>query len=139
MLPGKGGRTLTPRTLLIPLLAAAFLGAASSSLKEEMKFGVEAAGSGLWREAIFRWQRFLKQNPDHPRLRNNLAVAYESLGDFERADAEYREALRLDPTNKEIRQNQEAFQEIHEEILRRRAEAAAVPTPSPSPSPEATP
>jgi type IV pilus assembly protein PilF len=83
------------------------------SAKEMMEFGLEAAKRGLWREAAFRWERSLKQAPDNPRLRNNLAVAYESLGDLERAEAEYREALRLDPENKKVRANYDSFKEIH--------------------------
>jgi type IV pilus assembly protein PilF len=83
------------------------------SVKEMMEFGLEAAKRGLWREAAFRWERSLEQAPDNPRLRNNLAVAYESLGDLERAEAEYREALRLDPENKKVRANYDSFKEIH--------------------------
>lgn len=83
------------------------------SAKEMMEFGLEAARRGLWREAAFRWERSIKQVPDNPRLRNNLAVAYESLGDLVRAAAEYEEALRLDPGNEQIRANYESFKEVH--------------------------
>ena len=78
-----------------------------------MEFGLEAAKRGLWREAAFRWERSIKQTPDNARLHNNLAVAYESLGDLVRAAAEYKEALRLDPGKEEIRANYESFKEIH--------------------------
>jgi len=83
------------------------------SPREEIRFGVEAARQGLWREAAFRWEKALKTAPDNARLRNNLAVAYESQGQFDRAGGEYKEALRLDPDNKEIRDNYASFQELH--------------------------
>jgi Flp pilus assembly protein TadD len=83
-----------------------------SNFKEEMKFAAEAAQRGLWREAIFRWEKHVKTQPDNPRLRNNIAVACESLGQFDRARREYAEARRLDPGSKEIRENLEAFEEF---------------------------
>lgn len=95
------------------LLAALSLGSdRRSAFKEEMKFAAEAAQRGLWREAIFRWEKHLKTHPDNARLRNNIAVACESLGQFERARQEYGEARRLDPASKEIRGNFEAFEEF---------------------------
>jgi len=99
--------------LMTPIGAGEALSAKDLSAKEMMEFGLEAAKRGLWREAAFRWERSIKQTPDNPRLRNNLAVAYESLGDLGRAEAEYKEALRLDPGNEEIRANYESFKEIH--------------------------
>ena len=136
-----------PRSSLRPLVvlivaAASLAGERGTSLKEEMKFGVEAAEHGLWREAIFRWEKFLKDHPDNPRLRNNLAVAYESLGQFEQAEAQYKEARRLDPDNKEIRDNYTAFQELYKSLLQRRAGAAppgANAAPSAAPAATAPP
>lgn len=107
-------RAISLILILIMFIATAPAGARDSlSAKEMMEFGLEAAKAGLWREAAFRWKRSLQQTPDNPRLRNNLAVAYESLGDLERAEAEYKEALRLDPGNEEIRANYDSFKEIH--------------------------
>lgn len=83
-----------------------------ASLKEQMRFGVEAAEQGLWREAVFRWEKYLEERPDHARVRNNLAVGYESLGDFEEARRQYEEALRLDPDRKEIRENYDDFMQL---------------------------
>ncbi len=124
------------RPVMLLILAAPFLaGGRGTSLKEEMKFGVEAAQQGLWREAIFRWEKYLKDHPDSARLRNNLAVAYESLGDLERAEAQYKEARRLDPDNKEIRDNYTAFQELSKSLRQRRALAPSGTTaPAASPS-----
>lgn len=126
------------RSLLLLLLAAPILaGGRGTSLKEEMRFGVEAAQQGLWREAIFRWEKYLKDHPDSARLRNNLAVAYESLGDLERAEVQYKEARRLEPDNKEIRDNYAAFQELSRSLRQRRA--AAPPATPGAPGASATP
>ena len=79
-----GTRTL--RLACIILLASVFPGAARrDTVKQEMRFGAEAAQRGLWREAAFRWEKVLKNDPDNARVHNNLAVAYESLGQFDRA------------------------------------------------------
>lgn len=77
-----------------------------------MRFAAEAARQGLWREALFRWERQLKSHPGNARLHNNIAVASESLGDYARALREYGEARRLDDENKEIRANYEALKEL---------------------------
>ena len=119
------------RLACIVLLASFFAGASRrDTFKEEMRFGAEAAQRGLWREAAFRWEKLLKSDPDNARVRNNLAVASESLGQFDRARKEYEEARRLAPDNKEIRNNYESFQELCRTIKTCGGEAA---TPSPSP------
>jgi Tfp pilus assembly protein PilF len=107
-------RAISLILIIIAIVSMTPLGAGESlSAKEMMEFGVEAAKRGLWREAAFRWERSIKQDPKNARLRNNLAVAYESLGDLARAEAEYKEALRLDPGNDEIRANYDSFKEVH--------------------------
>ena len=115
---------------LITIVSPASIHAAQPlSAKEMMEFGLEAAKRGLWREAAFRWERSVKQAPDDAHLRNNLAVAYESLGDLERAGAEYEKALSLDPGNKKIRANYDSFKEIHrvriDKVKRERLESPA--------------
>ena len=111
-------RAISLSLIAVSIAALSLLGAGQQlSSKEMMEFGVEAAKRGLWREAAFRWERSLLREPENARLRNNLAVAYESLGDLVGAEREYSEALRLDPKNKEIRDNYESFQEIHPDRL----------------------
>jgi len=140
------GKRLLRVTCLIAL-ASAFPGAGRrDSFKEEMRFGAEAAKQGLWHEAAFRWEKVLKDHADNARLHNNLGVAYESLGEFERARKEYEEARRLDPDNKEIRDNVESFHELCKtvkncggEVGGAAAAPAAVPGESPSPEPSLTP
>jgi len=110
------GRPLRGFALLVLLAAAAPAVAADLTPKKLMEFGTEAARQGLWREAAFRWERAAKGDPANARLRNNLAVAYESLGRFADADHEYREARRLDPESKSIRENHESFLKLHPEF-----------------------
>ena len=119
---GRSGRLAAPLWLaalpLLGLLALAVAAAAERgpSPKELMKVGVEAARQGLWREAAFRWERAVKEDAENPRLRNNLAVAYEGLGRLTDADQQYREARRIDPDSREIRDNQNSFFNLHPEF-----------------------
>jgi Tfp pilus assembly protein PilF len=118
------------RLVCIILLASVFPGAARrDNFKQEMRFGAEAAQRGLWREAAFRWEKILKADPDNAHVHNNLAVASESLGQFDRARKEYEEARRLAPDNKEIRNNYESFLELCRAIKT----CGGEPVPSPSP------
>jgi Tfp pilus assembly protein PilF len=121
--------------------------------KEQMKFGVAAAQQGLWREAIFRWEKLVKIEPVNARLLNNLAVAYESIGDVEGAGRSYREALRLAPASKEIRDNYNSFMELCKSfrqcagseaatggtVTPPEPPAAPLDAPAAEPSPQATP
>ena len=94
-------------------LGLAVAPALAMSPRRLMQFGVEAAQQGLWREALFRWEKAVKDDPENARLRNNLAVAYESLGRLEEADREYLEALRLAPDSREIKDNHVSFRKMH--------------------------
>ncbi len=75
-------------------------------------YGVEMARMNLWREAMFRFQRAVAVAPGDPMAHNNLAVAYEANGDFEKARKEYLEALRLDRTNSYIQKNYSRYVEF---------------------------
>ena len=67
--------------------------AAGPSVDELLRFGTDMARGGNWREAKFRWDQALRQNPTDPRLLNNLAVAEEALGAPDRAGELYKQAL----------------------------------------------
>jgi len=126
---------------LAALLAiACILAGASSdqtSLKEDMKFAAKAASQGLWREALFRWERQLKAHPYNARLHNNIAVASEGLGDYARALREYDLAQGLAAESKEIRANYQALKELCR--LVKVCPADAPPTPAPTPAPTTPP
>ena len=87
--------------------------------KKHVEFGIEVARMGLWREAVYRWQRAAELDPTNASARNNLGVAYEQAGQFDLADEQYRRALELDSNNMYIRQNFELFREAYEKRKRK--------------------
>ena len=117
---------------LLPLfLLALFLPRPAHSVGNE---------KGLWREALFRWERASKLLPDNARILNNLAVAYETAGEFEKAQAMYTEALRLAPDNRDIRQNHTLFEAYYKDLLARKEhDASPPPTPDSGKEPEKEP
>ncbi len=133
-----GKRILRAACLIIVATAYAEAGG-RDSFKDEMRFGAQAAQQGLWREAAFRWERILKDHSDSAHLHNNLGVAYESLGQFEKARKEYEEARRLDPESKEIRDNWQSFQDLCKTVKGCGGEPAPTPAPQSSPGPGTTP
>lgn len=76
---------------------------------EQLNFGKKAAEYELWREAIFRWEKVVEADPNNSQATNNLAVAYESIGDYEKARSMYQEALELDEDSRVIRDNYKRF------------------------------
>jgi tetratricopeptide (TPR) repeat protein len=101
-------------TLIIALLLAIGCSHQSdlSRPASQDNFGVQMARLNLWREAMFRFERAIEINPGDAQAHNNLAVAYEANGDFEKARKEYLEALRLDRTNPYIQKNYSRFVEF---------------------------
>jgi Tfp pilus assembly protein PilF len=87
---------------------------ARSSAKAEAQFGVDVALRGLWREAIYRWERAVELDPTYAEAFNNLAVAYEHEGQLEKARQAYEKAIALEPQNIQIRQNYDLFKEIND-------------------------
>ena len=82
--------------------------------RAQVAFGIEVAQRGLWREAIYRWEKAVELDPRNASARNNLAVAREQSGQFDEANEEYERALELDSDNLYIRQNYELFREAYE-------------------------
>lgn len=87
-------------------------------------FGVQMARMNLWREAMFRFERAIEISPGDAQAHNNLAVAYEANGDFEKARKEYLEALKLDRTNPYIQKNYSRFVEFLSRNKKRQLAAA---------------
>jgi hypothetical protein len=110
----------------------------------QVNVGVRAAKANLWREALFRFQRAVQIDPANAMAHNNLAVAYEGIGDFEKARASYVEALRLDRGNAYIQKNYSRFVEFSTKNKKRerkgdeKGDAAARSTESATPSVPAT-
>jgi Tfp pilus assembly protein PilF len=127
------------------LLAVLILNGCSSRMNlshasTQLDVGVRAARQNLWREALFRFQRAVQIEPTDSMAHNNLAVAYEGIGDFERARAEYVEALRLDRSNQYIQKNYSRFVEFTSKNKKRqRSVDSKDAPPAPQPSPSANP
>ncbi|MFC2167126.1 tetratricopeptide repeat protein [Acidobacteriota bacterium] len=77
--------------------------------KSQMHFGIQAAQKELWNEAIFRWEKVLEINPESGAAYNNLAVAYEQNGEWDKAGKAYEAAMKFAPKNKYIQVNYEKF------------------------------
>ena len=88
--------------------------------QEQIEFGIKVAQSGLWNEALYRWQKATELDPTYAAAWNNLAIAYEHEGKFDEAKKAYEKALALEPKNQMIRQNYDLFKEINDRTKRRR-------------------
>jgi Flp pilus assembly protein TadD len=92
---------------------------ARDDARAQVEFGIKVAQKGLWREAIYRWQRAVEIDPTYASAFNNLAIAYEHEGRLEKAREAYEKATELDPNNVMIRQNFDLFREINDRTMRR--------------------
>jgi Flp pilus assembly protein TadD len=99
---------LTP---ILSLLLAASTPSHAASSDEEMRFGIDVARRGLWLEARFRFERAVLVDPDNAAALNNLAIALEQQGEFEKARECYEKALKLKPRSLYIQQNYDLFRE----------------------------
>ena len=106
--------------IAIVACAAALLAASPSfadprgDAKAQVEFGINVAQRGLWREAIYRWEKATQLDPTYVAAYNDLAIGYEHEGQLEKARKAYEKALELDPNNSQIRQNYELFKEIND-------------------------
>jgi Flp pilus assembly protein TadD len=104
---------------LLSAAAAPLAADARSDAKKQVEFGIAVAQRGLWREAIYRWERASQIDPKYAEALNNLAIAYEHEGDLEKARVAYEKALELEPNNALIKQNYELFKEINDRTTRK--------------------
>ena len=86
--------------------------------KAQVAFGIRVARSGLWKEALFRFQRAIELDPSYAAAWNNLAIVYEQTGEHDKARQAYEQALRLAPKDLFVRQNYELFKEIHDRMTK---------------------
>jgi len=87
---------------------------AKNDAKAQVEFGINVAQRGLWREAIYRWEKATQIDPTYVAAYNDLAIGYEHEGQLDKARKAYEKALQLDPNNSQIRQNYELFKEIND-------------------------
>jgi len=95
-------------------VAAPVFADARSDAKAQVDFGINVAQRGLWREAIYRWEKAVEIDPTYAAAFNDLAVAYEHEGQLNKARQAYEKAIALEPNNAQIKQNYELFKEIND-------------------------
>lgn len=138
---------LTALVLPCLLLAACGANANPNQVASQLGFGVDMARRGLWSEALFRFQQAERLEPQSPRVLNNLAVAYEATGEFDKALDYYKRALQISPDNREARANYSRFVEFYQgfRAQEQRAQGApgategTAPAPAAAEAPEAAP
>jgi Tfp pilus assembly protein PilF len=121
-------RALVVATALVALTPALGIDARANArerdsradAKEQVEFGIKVAQNGLWKEAAYRWEKATQIDPTYGAAWNNLAVAYEQQGNFEKAREAYEKAVGLEPKNLLFRQNYDLFKEINDRTKRRR-------------------
>src|SRR4029077_5882501 len=106
-------RVLAAALLLMALSGVAFADARTDA-KAQVEFGISVAQKGLWREAIYRWEKAAEIDPTYAAAYNDLAIAYEHEGQLDKARKAYEKALEIDPHNSEIQQNYDLFKEIND-------------------------
>jgi Flp pilus assembly protein TadD len=107
--------------LLLPLLLAPGLSAAADATSaQQVKFGIDVAQKGMWREALFRFRRAVEIDPQNPSALNDLAVALEQMGEFDDARKYYEQALKLKPDDLYIQQNYDLFREADDKRNRKK-------------------
>jgi len=102
-------------SLTVPLLADR-----RSDAKAQVDFGIAVAQRGLWKEAVYRWEKAVDLDPTYGAAWNDLGIGYEQLGKFDDARKAYEKALELEPNNNFIRNNYDSFREIYDRQNRRR-------------------
>jgi Tfp pilus assembly protein PilF len=105
--------------LLVSLASAPAFADARGDAQKQVQFGIAVAQRGLWREAIYRWERAAQLDPTYAAAQNNLAIAYEHEGELDKARGAYEKALELEPGNAMIKQNYELFREINDRTNRK--------------------
>lgn len=106
------------RALLVALLLLLTAGPARADARDDarkqVEFGIAVAQRGLWREALYRFERATQLDPSYAEAHNNLGIGYEHEGELEKARIAYEKALELEPNNTLIKQNYELFKEIND-------------------------
>ena len=100
---------LIRRCLLLLVCSCAIFGCGISdnqpTIDQYNQFAIKSAELQLWNEAIFRWEHILKIEPQNAKVHNNLGVAYEAVGEIDKATEAYERATELEPDNKFFRFN----------------------------------
>jgi Tfp pilus assembly protein PilF len=113
-------KSLVLGVLVVALSAIpAHAGGSRKEAQAQVQFGIDVAQKGLWKEALYRWEKAVEIDPTYAAAFNDLAVAYEHQGLFDKARQAYTKALALEPNNVSIKQNFDYFKEINDRASRR--------------------
>src|SRR5215211_4823081 len=130
------------RTLILslPLILVACGGGYGrpDSAQSQLAFGVDMAKRSLWSEALFRFHQAERLDPNNPRALNNLAVAYEAVGDYQKALEYYQKALKQSPDNRDLRANYSRFVEFYQGFKPDEQAKGEKPPAPPAPGPTTT-
>jgi Tfp pilus assembly protein PilF len=114
---------MSARVVAVALLSAALAVPLAAEqrgeAKDQVEFGIQVAQRGLWREAIYRWERATQLDPTYAAAFNNLAIAYEHEGELDKARGAYEKAVSLEPNNALIKQNYDLFKEINDRAAKK--------------------
>jgi len=108
------------RTVWIALLVAMMAPVADAgkgikdNAESDIQFGVKMAQRGLWKEALFRFQQADLQSPNNGQVLNNIAVAYEAVGQYDKALEAYKRALQANSSDRDLKQNYSRFLEFYQ-------------------------
>src|SRR5207237_7904873 len=75
--------------LLVGIAVPAFADQRRSDAKAQVAFGIAVAQKGLWKEAIYRFEKAVQLDPSYAAAWNDLAAGYEQLGRFDDARKAY--------------------------------------------------
>jgi Flp pilus assembly protein TadD len=121
------GRDHIMKLRCVPFLIAALAISTSAAFadsrdeaRSQVDFGINVAQRGLWREAIYRWEKAVELDPKYAAAYNDLAIAYEHEGQLDKARKAYDKALELEPNNTQIRQNYDLFKEINDRVAQQK-------------------
>jgi hypothetical protein len=124
-------------SIAVLIACLAVLGPAIAGNKDRkvlLKFAVEMAKSGNWREARYRWEKVSDHDPDDPYVLNNIAVALEALGKYDAAEQTYRRAERLSGGDAVIHENARRLDYLRRSIAKDEAKDESAPTAAVAPS-----
>lgn len=111
-------RVCAAAVLMLLFAAPNVFADARGDAKAQVTFGITVAQKGLWREALYRFERAAAIDPTYAPAWNNLAIACEQEGHIDKAKQAYEKAIALAPKDLYIRQNYELFLEVHARAAR---------------------
>ena len=106
--------------LIITIILITFTSCSTKTSHSEFDFANIMAKNELWKEARMRWEKLIPVMPRSAKLHNNLAIVYEMMGEFKKAEKEYKTALKLSPNNSYIKSNYERFNKKGEKNVKKK-------------------